>query len=486
MKRIAISLGGGLFLLSAVVVFRALSLPSRQVEVVPPSPAPIDSQAAAERLAAALRFRTVSSQNTSGFDGEEFDGLRHFIERSFPAVHANLEREVVADYSLLYRWPGRRSGGRPILLMAHLDVVPVESDAEERWHVPPFAGTMADGFIWGRGALDDKANAMALFEAVERLAQEGYRPARTVYLAFGHDEEVGGRQGAVAMAARLGEQGVRFEFVLDEGGSITAGLVPGVTAPVGMIGVAEKGYVSLELGVEDAGGHSSMPPEHTAVGLLSRAIARLESTPMPAEIGVGLGPTLSYLAPEMPFAHRLVLANLWLFGWFIERQLTATPATNAAIRTTTAATMFRSGFKENVLPRSARAVVNFRILPGDDISAVIEHVGRTVNDPRVTVQALEFASEPSSISSAESAAFENLARTIRQVYPGVLVAPSLVLGATDSRHYAALSDDVYRFTPLWLTREDLDRIHGTNERIGVECYADMIRFYSLLVRNAAS
>jgi carboxypeptidase PM20D1 len=485
-RKVAISLGVGFLLLAAVVVTRTVSLSSRQVEVDPAPRTLIDAGAAAERLAAALRFRTVSSQEASGFDGDELDGLRHFLESTFPGVHANLEREVIGDYSLLYRWPGRRPGSKPILLMAHLDVVPVEADAEQRWSHPPFAGVIADGFIWGRGALDDKASALALFESVERLLGEGFRPARTVYLAFGHDEEVGGREGAVAIAERLDAERVRFEYVLDEGGSIAEGLVPGVGESVAMIGIAEKGYVSLELGVEAAGGHSSMPPESTAVGVLSRAIARLESNPMPARIGVGLGPSLSYLAPEMSFTRRLVLANLWLFGWLLERPLARNPPTNAAIRTTTAATMFRSGVKENVLPRAARAVVNFRILPGDDIAEVIEHVGRTVDDPRVSVRALQFASQPSPISSTESAAFRGLAATIRQVFPAVLVAPSLVLGATDSRHYAPLSDGVYRFVPLWLEQEDLDRIHGTNERIGVERYADMIRFYSLLIRNSAA
>ena len=371
--------------------------------------------------------------------------------------------------------------------MAHIDVVPAEPETEGDWTCPPFEGRIAEGYIWGRGALDYKEAVLGILEAVETLLGEGFRPRRTVYLAFGHDEEVGGQGGAAQIADLLHSRGVELEFVLDEGLAITEGIAPNVAKPVALVGIAEKGCVSVELTVESEGGHSATPPEHTAIGLLSTAIHKLERRQLPARMEAPARQLFTHLAPEMSFAMRMVFANLWLLGGLVKRQLAAAPATNALIRTTTAATIIEAGVKENVLPVKARAVVNFRMLPGDSMASVLEHVRQTVDDPRVTVKLLgDRKSEPSFVSNTDSPSFKALVRTIRQVFPEVVVTPGLVLGATDSRHYARVSDNIYRFIPIWVRPGDLDRVHGTDERISIKDYEQVVRFYIQLIRNSDS
>ncbi len=482
-RRFALAVAALVALLAAVLGANAARLRSRQPAVEPVRDAAVNGARLAPHLAGALRFRTVSHADPRENDLSQLDGLHGYLQQTFPKVHQVLARELINGRSALYTWRGARETHAPVVLMAHLDVVPVEPGTEGKWTHPPFAGEVADGFIWGRGALDDKGSAVAILDAVELLLERGHRPRHTLYLAFGHDEEQGGERGAAAIVQRLRVCSIRPEMVLDEGMVVTDGILP-VAAPVALVGVAEKGYLSVELRVTTEGGHSSMPPPHTALGILAAAVARLEAHPMPARLRGPTGKMFAYLTPEMPFAKRLVMANQWLFGPLIKRQLASANATNAGIRTTTAATMFSGGVKENVLPSGARAVVNFRILPGDSVTSVLEHVRSTVRDARVQVRPAEgIHNEPSPVSSDESAAFGVLMRTIRQVYPEAIVAPGLVLAATDGRHWAGVARDVYRFVPVRMRSEDLARIHGTDERIAVDDYARSVLFYMQLMRN---
>jgi carboxypeptidase PM20D1 len=484
-KKIALVLGGALLVLAAVVVARGWQAASRQVQVAPAPPVDIDADQAAAGLAQAIRFQTVSNQDPAQFDAAQFAGLQEFLQQHFPRLHQVLTREAVNDYSVLYTWPGR-TPGKPIVLLAHLDVVPIEAGTEGKWVHPPFGGTIDDGYVWGRGSLDDKASAMAILEAVEHLVGAGFQPDRTVYIALGHDEEVSGRRGAGAMSARLHERGVEAELVLDEGGSILEGMVPGVSAPVASVCMGEKGYVSVELSTAGKGGHSSMPPPHTSIGVLSAAIKKLEDHQMPANIGAAMGKSFAYLGPEMPFGLRVLFANLWLFAPLVERQMASSPQANAAIRTTTAPTIFDAGVKDNILPVSARGVVNFRILPGDTVDTVLEHVRSTVDDPAVEVRPLGSGDDPSALSDPDAPAFTRIATAIRSTFPGTLVTPFLSLGATDARYYTVISPNVYRFVPMRMRAEDLARIHGTNERIAVKDYVGMIRFYIDLLNPPSS
>lgn len=463
---------------TAVVTARYGSEPFR----VDPAPNVAVPNGAADRLAGAIRIATVSAEDPALFDAGAFRRLHEYLAAAFPRVHAALGRETVGTHSLLYRWDGTDSSLKPILLLGHLDVVPVEPGTEDTWEQHPFEGRIADGFIWGRGAIDNKSAVVGTLEAVEMLLAEGFRPTRTVYLAYGHDEEVGGRRGARQIAALLESRGVEFEIVLDEGGVIGHNILPGVTEPVALVGIAEKGFVTIELSSRTAGGHSSMPPTQSAVGIVSAAVAKLEANPMPARLEGATRALLDRIGPRLPLLQRAVFANLWLTRPIVTRRLESSPATNAMVRTTTAATIFQAGTKDNLLPSYARAVVNFRILPGDSVDAVLDHVRRVVDDPRVEMKTVgRFSAEPSAVSPADSESFRTLERTIRSVHPGTAVAPYLVVVVTDARYYSALSRDVFRFLPVRLTARDLERTHGTNERVGIAEYEDVIRTYRQFV-----
>lgn len=471
-----------LVLLAVLVVVRATTLRSTQIAASPAPALDFDRDAAVERLAGALRFRTVSNLDPSLVDGEQFRGLHRYFEAQFPLVHQRLEKELVSEFSLLFTWRGSDPSLAPALFLSHQDVVPIEPGTEARWTQPPFEGRIADGFLWGRGTLDDKFGVVGLLQAAEILLAQGYAPKRTILFAFGHDEEVGGGEGAAKIAALLAERGVRAEIVLDEGGSVVSGAIPGLAQRVALVGTAEKGFLTLELTAKADGGHSSAPPDHTAIGMVSAAVAKIEADQMPMRITAPVRGMAEALAPEMPFLPRLVLANLWLTRPLIELGAARMPPIAASLRTTTAATMIDGGVKDNVLPSSASAVFNFRILSGDTVASVTEHV-RTIAGERIELSARGKPREPSPESPTDGAAFATLNRTIREIFPDAIVSPFLVIGGTDARNYTAISKNVYRFTPIVGVESDLKRIHGTDERMSIENYGQVVSFFAQLLRN---
>lgn len=502
MRRTLLAAGAGAVLLmavlAAVVLVRAAGLESRSPQVEPAADPELDLQAV-ERLAGALRIPTVSGPGEGDVRPAALQRFRSYLEATYPRVHQSLEREVVAGHSLLYRWPGSRRGADPLVLLAHQDVVPAGPGAAEEWTHPPFEGTVAEGYLWGRGALDDKGSLVAILEALEGLLADGFAPERPVILAFGHDEEIGG-SGAAAMADRLRRQGVEPFLVIDEGAAVVDGALLGVEVPVALVGVAEKSYLSLELRATGPGGHSSTPPAQTAVDVLVRALQRLRAEPLPAGVDGPVRELLTTVGAEMSFDRRLVLANLWLFEPLVIRELAARPGTDALIRTTTAPTLLDAGVKDNVLPSEARAVVNFRLHPRDTAEEVISHVRWAVRDPRVEVTvyggfgAGENGGDGAGAGAGSAAtpaaptdgdAYDLLARTVARVFPSAVVAPTLITGATDARHYTRLTSRVYRFAPFRLEPADLERIHGTDERLDLDDYGRMILFYRELLRDGA-
>jgi carboxypeptidase PM20D1 len=485
MRRIALLLGLALAALALVLLANTLRTGPGQEPVEAAAPLALERDEIAARLAAAVRIPSISRGDGAPADLAPFRALHALLARQFPRLHAALEREEIGGGSLLYRWAGSDASAAPILLMGHFDVVPIEPGTEERWTHPPFAGHVDAEFVWGRGTLDDKLSVLGLCEAAERLLRDGFAPRRTVYLAFGHDEEVGGNDGAGAIAARLAERDVKLAFTVDEGmGIVGRGLVPAVDRDVALIGVAEKGYLTLELVASASGGHSSTPPRDTSVGRLARALARLEAHPQPEAIRGPVAAMFDGLAGEATFGMRLLLRNRWLFDPLLRAALRGEPAQAAMLQTTTAPTVLRAGVKDNVLPSEARALVNFRILPGDSVDGVVAHVRRSIGDPEIALRTVE-AREPSATSDPESESYRVLARSIREIFPGAAVAPALVLGGTDSKHYGEVAEQSFRFVPLRLAPEDLKRIHGTDERIAIESYLDVVRFFVQLVRNGA-
>jgi carboxypeptidase PM20D1 len=443
----------------------------------------IDVQAAAEHLSAAIRFRTVSNQDAAQNQTGEWDKLRAWLAATYPRAHAAMTKRLVGQ-TLLYSWPGSDPEAQPIIVMAHQDVVPVTPGTEQDWKHQPFAGTIAEGAVWGRGAIDDKGSLIALFEAMEALAAQGFTPRRTIYLVSGHDEEVGGT-GAAAVAKVLAAEKVRALFTIDEGGVITTD-TPMIGAPAMMIGVAEKGYATLQVTAPAVGGHSSAPPREIGSVNLAKAVLAIHADQFPVELRGPGASMLEVLAAKAGGISKMAIANRWLFAPQIRAQLAASPAAEALFHTTIAPTMLTGSPKENVLPQSANALINYRIAPWDSSAKVIERARAAVKGLPVTVEWTERKPrEPTPVSSTTSQGWKLIVAAAHADRPGMAFSPYLVAGGTDSRNMAAVSDDVYRFMPIELDSDDIKLLHGTNEHISLKNLENQIRFFARLIATAA-
>ncbi len=474
----------GLVVLATIFTVNTIAFTSKQVSVKPVEPVSISNEAV-ERLALAIRFPTLS--NPGQIDTAAFFQLDTFLKNSFPLVDSLLERETISRFSHIYKWPGQDARLAPILLMAHLDVVPVENQGAS-WSAKPFGGSISEGYVWGRGAMDDKGSACAILEAVEMLLRVDFEPERAIYIAFGHDEEIGGENGAKRIAETFRQRGIEFEFILDEGNMIVEGAMPGLAKPLALIGVAEKGYATLDLSVNlEQGGHSSMPPMGSAINVLSEALIRLRDHPSSAKMEGPLREMLETTGPEMGLFYKVLFANLKWTGGLVKWQMSKNPATNAMLRSTTAPTIISGGFKENVLPSKVTAKVNCRILPGESVKSVMNYVYKTIGDNRVVISLSKNspASEPPFVSGTNTFGYSVLQTTIREVFPEAVVSPSLVVATTDSRHYQGVSENIYRFLPFQIPSDEIKRFHGTDERLGVEQYKQAVRFYRQLVLNVS-
>lgn len=482
MKKILLAMLAAVIVMLAIVLVRTFTLRSIQPETESVT-LPVFGSASADRLTRAINYRTLSHEIGLPVDTAEFTGFRQFLSEAYPLIHSSLSKEIFSDLSILYTWEGSNPALKPVILTAHMDVVPaVETD---RWEQLPFSGFNDGTFIWGRGTLDDKGALISIMETVERLLHEGYQPARSIYLAFGHDEEIGGNMGAAVIASELSGRGVEAAFVLDEGLVITRGIVPMVEPPVALIGTGEKGYLSVELRVEMDGGHSSTPEQESAVNVLNAALWRIWRNPPKAFISGPVQDFIRYIGPEMPFHGRAIFANTWLFRRLLLNIYQASAAGNALVRTTIAPTILGAGIKDNIIPAEAAAVLNARILPGETTADVLAHLERVVSDERVKIIPLEGLShDPSPLSPVDIPAFATIAATIREVFPEAIVAPTMMVGTSDAKHYAVVSPNIYRFIPLVVTEEDLARIHGLNERVRIDEFLRGIGFYYQLIRNA--
>ncbi|XP_002736702.1 N-fatty-acyl-amino acid synthase/hydrolase PM20D1-like [Saccoglossus kowalevskii] len=493
-SKICTYLGAVFIFLAIIVTIRTLTFPSRQQIVQECAPYDTDFIAADDRLKRnlqrAIAIETISYGQQKQNDAE-LAKFGTFLGEVFPAIHSSplVKREVVANYSLLYTVEGTDKNLQPYMLAAHMDVVPV---AGQKWDYPPFQGKEVDGFIYGRGTVDDKHCLMGILEALEFRLQRGEKPKRTVYIAFGHDEEISGTVGAKTISQILQSRNVDIEFIIDEGTVILDGIVPMVDKHVAMIGVSEKGYLTLRAVLNTTNtGHSSMPPMRSTIGELAKAITRLESNPLP--IVFGKGPEVAMfedLAPEMNIFGRIVMTNLWLFSPIISYVLSLKPSTNAIIRTTTAVTIISGGMKENVLPSSAEVTINQRIHPAQTVKEVYDYDYQIMSEVIPDGYNLHFevinSLEPSHTSPHDEHSFGyyTISKSLRQVFPNILVSPGLMLANTDTRHYWNLTKSIYRFAPAIMKQSDLPRIHGSNERISIRNYEQVVNFYYHLMVNA--
>ena len=432
---------------------------------------------AVERLQALIRIPSVSDRDPAKVDSAAFDRLLAELETQYPVLHERLELTRLAEHALLFRWPGE-SHENPVVLMAHLDVVPIGEAA--RWQHSPFEALIASGQIWGRGTLDDKGCVAGICEAVERLLEADFIPARDIWLSFGCDEEVSG--GAAQLAVQhLRALRVAPWFVLDEGGAVAHDAFPGVSRPIAVIGVSEKGTTSLELRVEGPGGHASMPARNGPVARLARAIIRIEKSPFASGTPA---PTIELMERMAPYAApvlRPLMANAARLKPLVSRALIAAgPEAAALTRTTVAVTTLSGAPAGNVIASTATAGLNVRVMHGDTVAGVLEHLHKSIGDDTVAIDVVA-AGEPSPVSPTDDDAFRLLEATIGGVFPDAVPAPYVLMAATDSRFFTAICDRVYRFAPFRMTKTQRESIHSYDERLGVDDFLDGVRWYQRLL-----
>ena len=435
----------------------------------------------AENLAEAVRFKTISFQDRAQIDYQQFDALNTFLTETYPRVFSQLQVESVSEYSWLIRWPGTDETLSPILFTAHTDVVPVEPGTEGDWSHPAFAGIVADGRVYGRGTLDDKQGVISLLEAAEQLLAEGYQPTREIVFAFGHDEEISGLQGAGVIAQRMKALGLEFDWMVDEGGLVLldSPVLPGKS--LAMINVAEKGYLTLTLTAQGAGGHSSSPPRVSTIGSLSNALAKIEANPFAPKLEEPVRTFLETLAPHVDQPNQFLFNNLWLTDWLVASQMAKETLTQPMVRTTTALTMFNAGVKENVIPQRAEAKVNFRLLPNDTPEDVIAAIEAIIDDPSITVSHDRWNQRPG-IADMQGSGFEVISAAIQSVYPDAVIVPSLLQATTDTRHYVDLARNQYRFHGTQMKPEQTASIHGTDEYISIASLEKTVAVAAAMLR----
>ena len=473
-----------LALLLAVILIRAYLHQPDVYEFKAEAALVLDETKAIENLSKSIQFQTISHPDYEKFDYEEFQRFLSWLETEYFQVFKNLEKKYLGK-TLLLKWQGEASDLNPILLTGHYDVVPVRADADSIWQENPFSGKIDSDYVWGRGALDDKSGVIAILEAVNYLLEKNFSPRRTVYLSFGHDEEIGGRRGAGKVTEFLLNEGVELEWTLDEGSFLLQDIIPGINKPVAVINVAEKGSLTIQVIGKAEGGHSSMPSSKSSVGYLAEALLKLENNPVPGKLeGISLG-LFDEVSKQMPFQYKILFANLWLFEPLINNFLSDSPTMNAVIRTTTAPTMLSASNRLNVLASEAVGTVNFRLHPRDNPEKIINFVKDLISNENIEVKNLSAGTLASSVSDWETEGYRAISNSVREVYGDIIVAPGLMVGGSDSKHYAKAAKNSYRFNPFPLSANELSGLHGIDERIKKDDFLNGIRSYIKIIQSGA-
>lgn len=468
----------------AVTLVRAAFWTPEKVEFEPLPDEQVDVEKYRKDLSDAIKIKTISNVDVDKVDWNEFKRLHALFEERFPLVYKNLKCEEISLASLLFTWEGKNPDLEPIALLGHQDVVPVAEGTEGDWTHPAFDGVDDGEFVWGRGALDMKNHLIAVLESVEALLAEGFEPERTVYLCFGHDEEIvaAPTSGAGSIAAVLKERGVHLDSVIDEGGAILNLHVGNIlNKKLAGVGIAEKGYVDYRVSVSAKGGHSSQPPEHTALGALADVIKDIEGHQFKAKMPAFVYELFTKIGKNVSYPARIVTCNLWLLKPLITAVMKKIPPAASLIHTTTAVTMAEGSPAANVLPQKASVTVNFRMMPGVTIKNVEEHIRKCVRNKDIEVEYLK-GKEASKVSPTDSRSFKILEEICTRTDRDLLVAPYLVMGGTDAYHYEEVCDNIYRFAPFVMDTKLLLTTHGTDERIPIACMADALKFFKRYIR----
>ena len=436
-------------------------------------------------LSKSITFKTISHPDYKKFDYSEFNSFLKWLENEYSLIFQNLEKKYFGK-TLLLKWNGEDTSLNPILLTGHYDVVPIKANANETWREDPFSGKIDNTYVWGRGALDDKSGVIAILEAVNYLLENNFFPKRTVYLSFGHDEEIGGNMGAAKVTDYLIEEGVRLEWSLDEGSFLLEDIIPGVNKKIAIINVAEKGGLTIQLTAKSKGGHSSMPRSDSSIGHLAEALTKLEKNPLPGKLeGVSLE-LFDTVSRYMPFQNKILFANLWLFEPLINKTLSQSPSMNAVLRSTTALTMLSASDRANVLASEANGVINFRLHPRDNPETIMNHVKKLVGNENIEIKKLGEGQLASEVSERNSFGYSIISNSVRRVYDDIIVAPGLMVGGSDSKHYAKASINSFRFNPFPLSAGELSGLHGIDEKIRKEDFLQGIRAYIEIIESGAA
>lgn len=467
-----------LILLIAVLLARAARFTPKPEAAAPASEEKVDRAKAVEHLQRLIRCRTVSYRDKAMEDEKPFAELEALLPELFPHVYAQCGFEKLGPRSLLFHWKGK-SEGEPAVLMAHYDVVPVNEDA---WAKPAFDGVIENDVLWGRGTLDTKGTFLGVLEAADNLIAEGFQPEHDLYFAFAGDEEVSG-EGAPTIVRWFQERGVTPAFVLDEGGAVVDNVFPGVKTPCALIGTGEKGPLDVKLTLDSAGGHSSTPPPHTPVGELAKAVARVEDHPFPFTLTPPAAEMFDTLGRRSTFLYRLIFANLWCFKPVLSLICKKSGGElNALVRTTVAFTQMQGGAASNVLPPHAWVGANLRLIGDETVESAKAYLEKTIANDKIKVEVV-YGMNPSRISRTDTEEWQKLSAAIRGTWTDAVVSPYLMLACSDSRHYGAISDRVYRFSAMALTKEERGLIHSNNERIPLDKVEQTVAFYQRLMRS---